>query len=62
MKILVTAKITQLNLFTHLQSAYFILHKHIENETKREDHITKKTGNGKWKICLLESILPRQAG
>lgn len=43
MDILVTAKITQLNLFTHLQCAYFILHKHIENETKREDQkITKK--------------------
>lgn len=42
MKILITAKITQLNLFTHLQSAYFILHKYIENETKREDHITKE--------------------
>lgn len=42
MEILVTAKITQLNLFTRLQSTYLIPHKHIENETKREDHRTKK--------------------
>lgn len=34
----------------HLQSTYLILHKHVENETKREDHRTKKEAieNGRY--------------